>query len=279
METQQPRPYPSIPQGFLVILIATGFSILAAFAVMALSGDGSMGAEDYQMNSWQTLLVYVFGLGMTIYISYRLRVYSGLPKKLSFKPANAKVILVSIIAVLCIGYLLDLFMYLVPMSPEMESMFKDFIQPDAFSFITAVIAAPIVEEILMRGIILDGFLRRYTPTQSIVWSAVIFGVFHLNPWQAVAGIASGLLLGWLYWKTRSLILCMLLHFFNNLVAFTQGVYADSMNDTLVETMGPTLYFSGFVAVLLIFIGCMRYLNKIFKQQEVLMDNDSGALPM
>ena len=43
-------------------------------------------------------------------------------------------------------------------------------QKGIFSFIPIVIAAPIIEEFIFRGIILDGFLRKFSPTKSILVS-------------------------------------------------------------------------------------------------------------
>ncbi len=38
------------------------------------------------------------------------------------------------------------------------------------------ITGPMLEEVLFRGIILDGFLKRYQPGKAIFWSAFLFGL-------------------------------------------------------------------------------------------------------
>lgn len=82
--------------------------------------------------------------------------------------------------------------------------------------ITTVIFAPILEEILFRGIILKGMLNQGTnPTKAIVISALVFGAIHGYPWQAVGATLLGLVLGWVYCKTNSLVIPILLHAFNN----------------------------------------------------------------
>ena len=48
-----------------------------------------------------------------------------------------------------------------------------------------VVAAPLTEEALFRGVILRGFLGRYAVRRAILASALLFAVFHLNPWQFV----------------------------------------------------------------------------------------------
>lgn len=57
--------------------------------------------------------------------------------------------------------------------------------------------APVCEEIVFRGILYTGFRKNGTPMQAILWTAVLFGLFHMNlnqmVYAAVLGIAFGLL--------------------------------------------------------------------------------------
>jgi len=61
-----------------------------------------------------------------------------------------------------------------------------------------VLAGPVLEELLFRGVILHGFLQSYRRRSAIVMSAALFAVYHLNPWQAVPAFLMGLLFG--YWR-------------------------------------------------------------------------------
>lgn len=63
------------------------------------------------------------------------------------------------------------------------------------SFLTVVIFAPLFEELLCRGVILRGLLHHITPAKAIFWSALMFAVMHLNPWQALPAFMVGLLMG------------------------------------------------------------------------------------
>ncbi|GAA5101968.1 type II CAAX endopeptidase family protein [Chryseobacterium ginsengisoli] len=83
--------------------------------------------------------------------------------------------------------------------------------------IMAVICAPIFEEIIFRGIIQKGLMNKdVEPWKAIVFSSIIFGLVHANPWQFVGAVLLGCVLGLIYYKTKSLLLPMLLHGFNNL---------------------------------------------------------------
>jgi membrane protease YdiL (CAAX protease family) len=107
----------------------------------------------------------------------------------------------------------------LPMPEPMKELFEGTFQLNLPTFLMVVIAAPVCEEWLCRGIIAKGLLRHSTPARAILWSAFIFAVIHMNPWQAVPAFLIGLLLGYVYWKTRSLWPCMFIHFVNNGLSF------------------------------------------------------------
>jgi len=85
--------------------------------------------------------------------------------------------------------------------------------------ILAIVVAPLAEETLFRGIILRGLLGRWKPWAAIALSATLFALMHFNPAQTPVALALGLLLGWVYVRTRSLGLCMLGHALNNASSF------------------------------------------------------------
>lgn len=96
---------------------------------------------------------------------------------------------------------------------------------DVFVIIQGVIAAPICEEVLFRGIILDNFLKKYSPIKSIVISSILFALIHLNIVQGISIFCGGLFLGWVYYRTRSLLFCVFIHFTNNVLYYLE-TYCD-----------------------------------------------------
>ncbi|MDX1660577.1 MAG: CPBP family intramembrane glutamic endopeptidase [Gemmatimonadota bacterium] len=76
----------------------------------------------------------------------------------------------------------------------------------------AVVLAPLLEEALFRGAILQGFARRYGPRRAALWTAVFFAFFHLyNPWQIIPTFFLGVVLAWLVLTTRSLWSAIVVH--------------------------------------------------------------------
>jgi len=86
------------------------------------------------------------------------------------------------------------------------------------------VIAPVVEELIFRGLILHGLRRNYSAFTSVFMSALLFALFHLNPWQFPATFILGLLLGWIVLRTRSLILSILGHSINNLLVLLSITY-------------------------------------------------------
>ena len=82
--------------------------------------------------------------------------------------------------------------------------------------LNACIFAPIGEEIGFRGILLGGLLKtRCRPWIAILVSAIIFASFHGFGANFVTAMLFGILAGWLYWRTGSIIPGLIIHVTNN----------------------------------------------------------------
>ncbi|MCA6065612.1 CPBP family intramembrane metalloprotease [Chryseobacterium sp. RG1] len=98
-----------------------------------------------------------------------------------------------------------------------EQLMSKLTDDPVIMFITAVVMAPVFEEIIFRGIMQKGLINKgIEPWKAILFSSVVFGLVHANPWQFVGAVLLGCVLGLVYYKTKSLLLPMLLHAFNNL---------------------------------------------------------------
>lgn len=115
-------------------------------------------------------------------------------------------------------------------SKMMEQMTND----KATMIVLAVIMAPVFEEIVFRGIIQKGLINKgMKPFAAIFLSSVIFGLVHGNPWQLVGAVLLGGVLGLVYYKTKSLLLPILLHAFNNLCSSILIFYGNT--ESFAET--------------------------------------------
>lgn len=83
--------------------------------------------------------------------------------------------------------------------------------------IQVIIIGPIIEELIFRKILLGKLLEKFSnrPIKAIVYSALIFGIVHLNIIQGVAAFGGGIILGLIYYYTKSIKATMFAHILNN----------------------------------------------------------------
>jgi membrane protease YdiL (CAAX protease family) len=111
---------------------------------------------------------------------------------------------------------------ILPMPDFFAESMRQVLQPEGAvaavgTFLTLVVVAPVTEELIFRGILLRGFLRRYGLPKAALFSSLLFGLAHMNPWQFAYTTVIGMLLALVWWRTRSLGLCILAHAVNNLL--------------------------------------------------------------
>jgi membrane protease YdiL (CAAX protease family) len=82
--------------------------------------------------------------------------------------------------------------------------------------LNACIFGPTIEEICFRGIVLGGLLKtRCRPWLAILISALLFALLHGLGANFVTAMLFGILVGWLYWRTGSIIPGIIIHITNN----------------------------------------------------------------
>ena len=144
--------------------------------------------------------------------------------------------------------------WLPPMPSWLEEALKGLTTGSFWvNFLCVSIFAPFFEEWLCRGMVERGLLGRgVKPVWAIVFSALFFAFIHLNPWQAIPAFLLGCLFGYVYYKTGSLKLTMLMHFTNNTFALVIG-HVDSLKDAenWMDVLGPGYWYCFAASVLLI----------------------------
>ncbi len=79
------------------------------------------------------------------------------------------------------------------------------------TFISVCILAPIIEEALMRGFVLGGVANAYGTIVALLLSTILFAIIHFNMVQTLSALICGLVLGFLYIKTGSILCCIVAH--------------------------------------------------------------------
>lgn len=125
--------------------------------------------------------------------------------------------------------------------PELPNIVEgefDMIMKDRWGYLVVGLLAPLAEEMVFRGAVLRSLLRwKENPWIGIVISAVLFAVIHMNPAQMPHAFLIGLLLGWLYYRTDSIVPGVVYHWVNNTVAYVMYNLYPNPDLTLVELFG------------------------------------------
>ena len=115
----------------------------------------------------------------------------------------------------------------------------DFIQ-HRWGYLVVCILAPLAEEVIFRGAVLRTMLEHWEGSKrwtAIIISALLFGLAHMNPAQIPHAFLMGVLLGWLYERSRSLIPCVVLHCANNTIAYLMTAAYPAPDITLRDILG------------------------------------------
>lgn len=156
------------------------------------------------------------------------------------------------------------------MPEHVERLLVDIMrQPLGYLFIG--ILAPVAEEVVFRGAVLRSLLTVMEGRWrwgAIAVSAVIFGAVHGNESQFLHAVLTGVLLGWMYERTRSIVPGLVCHWVNNSLAFLATNLAPGIDDMkLVDLAGGSqlrvvlwLFFS-----LCIFVPALYQMNRRLKR--------------
>lgn len=129
----------------------------------------------------------------------------------------------------------------------------------AVAFIPAI-----VEETVFRGFLQNTLEKSLYPIKSIIIGGIIFGLFHLNPVNFIPLILIGIYLGFLYYKSNSLFIPIVAHFFNNLIAII-SIYLGHEDETLIGIQGDDVSVAflllNFVFFSIIFLFSLHYFIK------------------
>jgi len=98
------------------------------------------------------------------------------------------------------------------------------------SYYLETLFAPIYEEIIFRGIMLGLFLKQFSLFKSIVFTSILFGIWHLKNIFFVdvedlikqiiyTGLVFGPVMCFLTYKTKTIWIASIIHYLNNLIMF------------------------------------------------------------
>ena len=200
----------------LTLVIAFIFTVVVAIAFPSIGED-------------ENLALLPFILVVLMFFAWALRGTNGLKTNFSkiFEVENRKEILYIFLINLLFAFIVVAFFssidvvanFLYPENVPMLDMTPEYIDPITFFFdaLASIIFAPILEELIFRGVLFNRFKIRIGIIGAMLISSGIFAIGH-----EFGGILSAFLFGLcmciIYLKTDNILMTMSIHFLNNLVA-------------------------------------------------------------
>lgn len=162
-----------------------------------------------------TIMIPAQLVGQVMMVIYLWKAGYISKEKTTWSPVSGSYLLLSILAILSCSFVVSAITDLMKWIPNIMEFPFEILQSSWIGILAITIIGPIFEELLFRGAITKALLQQYNPRKAILLSAFLFGVIHINPAQILPAFLIGILLAWIYYKTASLVPCILIHILNN----------------------------------------------------------------
>ena len=216
------KTYPGIKNAILLCLLLLGIQLGAGLVFGVFLGLSRL-ENDSMINGIGIIFINLLTFGLVILIGYK-KTHKKFNEVFMFNkvPLNLWIaVIVFMFGFVIIASELDnLLNYILPMPEFLQDVF-DSVLANEYIIISIVLVGIIpafVEEMLFRGVILYGFKENYSWKKAIIISSILFGLIHLNPWQFVTAFIIGIICAWICLQTKSILPCMYMHLFNNLLS-------------------------------------------------------------
>lgn len=245
-----------------VFIVATVLGSLLT-GVLQKIGSVSVGFGAFLGYVIQFSLVIIFGL-------FQRKIRS--PKetrllKFGLAKLDFVIILCGTIMVLATGVVIEPLLNLFP--ETYLDRLGNIMAAGGWMMFTSIVIAPIMEEILFRGILQDALMRKYGVFVGILIASAVFGIVHLIPQQVVNAFMIGIVLGYIYYRTGALLPVILIHCINNAISyFTWMLNGETLLSTREQMGNDTLYFTVYgIACVLFVIGFVSIAIRISKEEK------------
>ncbi len=275
---------------WLVVVFVVSQVIVAVTAVTILFATGAVSTAEELMAAMESRLDILFignsvgqilCFGLATFLVVGLHTSSEKKRtflRITWNEKTPKYMLFAVVFILVIqptimflGYLNSLLPvpeFLEEMQQNQYQMFEDFLRADGvlfFGLLHIALVPAFAEEILFRGYILRAFEKSGGILLALVFSSIVFALFHLQLTNLLPLATLGAVMGLLTWLSGSIWPAVLAHFVNNGAAVIMGTFmpdrafADMTPDVL-----PPLWMLGVSIVLTLFMVNVLYRNSNYQ---------------
>lgn len=197
---------------FLIVIILYGI-------LHVISGHSLDSLEKVVTNFNVPLTVLSFLA--TYFISYlMLRKKENFWKRIAFNRMSLKEFLLIIVVTIAISVsIMCIIPILSQIFPQYNKISQDISRDiqTPMMIINAVIFAPVLEELLFRGLVFKELTKHTNMVASIITQGIIFGFFHLNIVQGIYTCILGIVMAIVYVWVDSIFACIIMHIGFNLL--------------------------------------------------------------
>lgn len=263
------------PNGLDILAIA-GIILISSLAAAIVGG--LLGAATRWDVGMLNAVVYFLQMGLAILlVSVQRRVRKAPQNVINLRPGrvNAPLILWGILLIFVTGVVIEPLLGIFP--DRYLDQLNQYIGTGGWAILMTVVLAPVMEETLFRGIIQGSICRRDGAVKAILLSALLFGAFHIIPQQAINAFLVGIILGYIYFRTGSLLSVIILHALNNGISYLllEVLGPARANMSMREMLGnDTWYYIVYsVCVALLIVGAVMIYRSLRSQDR----RESGVL--
>ena len=238
---------------YLIIFIVVQIIMMYAGAGIwaGIKGEGyqaTLQAASTGGNAILTALVSVFSSVITLIIFLKTKWTPLTRGYLLSKPWGTLLW----VALFSLGTIIPLSFLYEQLGIEMDENTQQIItsmMKEPWGYVAVGILAPLAEEVVFRGAILRtllGIMSKKNHWVAIMISAAIFGIVHANLAQFINALLMGLILGWMYYRTGSLVPGILLHWVNNTMAYVLANIMPQSDGKLIDLFHgdeKTMYYA------------------------------------
>lgn len=265
---------------FGIFFVAQFIGFMAAFIVglrmphlsLLESTDEAVSSAAQVAMSHFNAVVYIVAMALTIVGFLLYRRYRRGPKiiaRFSLRGLNPVLLIWGVLFMAATSVVIEPLLNILPDVPDAYGR-------GAWAFITLVIAAPLFEEVIFRGVLLESTRAKYGVMAAWITSSVIFGIVHVHLTVAVNACLLGLIFGFIYIKSESLWTTIILHAVNNGIAFAM-MSAGEQNQTISEMLdSPTLYVLIYISAAAIFAVSGYMMFRTLKNLKESEKNNAAA---
>lgn len=149
-----------------------------------------------------------------------------------------------------------------------------------FNLVVLAVTPAFCEELLFRGYVQRQAERGLGVAGGVLFSGIVFGLYHLRLSQALPLCVLGIYLAWLVWRTGSLWPAIIVHFANNAFAVALGAYVardPDLDISDLEQMDVPWYFLvlGLVLFGAVVMGIRRIARRLLREHSGRQDQASA----